>query len=700
MQNDPKRPVAAQAALADTRIAYAKIHPGIGVARVGNSDAEGSDGYYIGPEYPSLDPSTFPPTRDAAGAIKRQAARFRIYGYNAAGEVVQELTPDNASITWTVRLANRKAQWYVFDAAMDLPAAPVTVNRRNPLAAGAGRDLLAIDSGPVSIGAADAGSQNISLLGRFQSPPPQGQEQQTTIVWLGALLTDQNGRLLVLGGKGLSLPQYDAPLLTIDQNHNELNFNNSPNWFDDTSDGPVKATVSIDGVPIEVTPSWVIVTPPNFAPGMVSVRTLYDVARDAMIEAGQLQFDTVTSFQRHILPTLMRLSSLQWTNAGFAQLFGKGTGSASFDFGNIEYLTALSTLPASGNEPDNNASERQRVFQMFRPPGSTSMPTKQQDMLWPPLYGDTLDSAVPKEGSDFLAVTPELYERLQDWAKGDFTSDYDPDSIYTPPEDRIPLAQRPALLDAGPLSDCIADAFHPGCELTWPMRHATMYSELARILPRGQDTPERDYGDTLTSLIVQEPGGPLYGQAPGGLTRWMALPWQGDTARCRSGYDPDLSPYLPSFWPARVPNQVLLEDDYDIFKDPTYDLTEQRIPAFQKRAHWNRNIIADAQGNPLPNEQVMQNMVHGFQHMGTIEQRPCPPDLLGQFPAIVWVEILPGAPAASAAAIASTAAAAKAAKTRFSIKLDNQALASERAERLRQAGWASEAQLESFKRLL
>lgn len=700
MQSIPKHPAAAQAAPADTRIAYAKIHPGIGVARVGNSDAEGQDNYYIGPEFPLRPPFEVPNTRDAFGAIKRQAARFRIYGYNAAGEVVQELTPDNASITWTVTLANRKAQWYVFDAAMDLPAAPVTVNRRNPLATGAARDLLAMNSGPVSISGKNAGAQIDPLWGSFQTPPPPGQDPLTTNVWLGTLLTDDNGRLLVLGGKGHAYSQYGAPLLTIDGQGNEQNFNNSPNWADDTSDGPVQATVSIDGASIPVTPSWVIVTPPNFAPGMVSVRTLYDVARDAMIQAGRLQPDTVTSFQRHILPTLMRLNNLQWTNAGFAQLFGTGMGMPTFDFSSFDYLTALSTLPAGGNLPDNNAGERQRVFQMFRTPGSTTMPTDQWNMLWPPLYGDTLDSAVPKEGSDFLAVTIELYTHLQNWAKGNFIDDYDSEAIYTPTEDEIPLAQLPALLDAGPLSDCIADAFHPGCELTWPMRHATMYSELARIAPRDPDTPEPDFGDTLTSLDVQEPGGPLYEQGAGDLTRWMALPWHGDTARCRSGYDPDLSPYLPSFWPARVPNQVLAEDDYNIFNDQSYDVQTQRIPAFRKRVHWNRNILTDGQGHDLSNEQVMQKMVQGFQDMGTIEQRACPYDLLDQFPPSVWVEILPSTAAASAQAVAGAATAEDAAGARFSIRLDDKALAPDRAERLRQAGWASEAQLESFKRLL
>ena len=45
----------------------------------------------------------------------------------------------------------------------------------------------------------------------------------------------------------------------------------------------------------------------------------------------------------------------------------------------------------------------------------------------------------------------------------------------------------------------------------------------------------------------------------------MAVPWQTDTASCRSGYhDASYDPYVPTFWPARVPNQVLSTENYEI----------------------------------------------------------------------------------------------------------------------------------------
>ena len=91
-------------------IAYCKIHPGVGIARVGNSPDE----YFIGPETPGQMPHAIGGFKDKHGRIKRQAARFRVYAYNASGEAVGELTADNADIHWTVSLANKKPNYRIF----------------------------------------------------------------------------------------------------------------------------------------------------------------------------------------------------------------------------------------------------------------------------------------------------------------------------------------------------------------------------------------------------------------------------------------------------------------------------------------------------------------------------------------------------------------------------------------------------------
>ena len=81
--------------------------------------------------------------------------------------------------------------------------------------------------------------------GRFQ-----GQE-----VSLGELRTDTAGRLLVLGGRGLSG--------SVPPNLPVTHFADNPGWYDDVSDGPVTATVTLPGEPPHVVehPAWVIVAP-------------------------------------------------------------------------------------------------------------------------------------------------------------------------------------------------------------------------------------------------------------------------------------------------------------------------------------------------------------------------------------------------------------------------------------------------------
>ena len=128
----------------DGTIVRAAIHPAIGVARVGNSP----DGYFIGPEVTDPLPEEPGFYRDPAGALKRQAARFRIYGYNAAGEVVRELTAGCGSIRWTVHVANKKAAWYQWQMALDVPeAATIQVPLRNADVKGDDRKGLVIDGG-------------------------------------------------------------------------------------------------------------------------------------------------------------------------------------------------------------------------------------------------------------------------------------------------------------------------------------------------------------------------------------------------------------------------------------------------------------------------------------------------------------------------------------------------------------------------
>ena len=117
LQHDP-HPQQAENLTIQPRIFHRvyRIHPGIGVSRLGNSQA--ADGYFVGPEVPDIE--FVPPGgqyRDAGQNIRRQGTRFRIYEYSylvfhppfllrPARPFVREITADDAEITWHVHLAN------------------------------------------------------------------------------------------------------------------------------------------------------------------------------------------------------------------------------------------------------------------------------------------------------------------------------------------------------------------------------------------------------------------------------------------------------------------------------------------------------------------------------------------------------------------------------------------------------------------
>lgn len=586
----------------DTVIVRAAIHPSIGIARVGNSEDE----FYIGPEV--LEPPPQPPGfyKDSKGALKREAAQFRIYGYNANGEVVSELTSENADITWTVHVANKKAAWYQFQIALDIPEAaldsplktdpsllrnstPVDIDgvKRVPT-----RAELTIDPGPRSItGPNQSGSEYKFDSGKFFK----------TKVYLGELRTDDVGHLIFLGGNGVSA-SFLGPKVK------PTTFANNDGWHDDISDGPVTAGVSIDGRPIPVDPAWVAVGPPNYAPQIKGGRTLYDLLYHTFVQAGSLPFPQKISFTRDILPIFQRLTGLQWVNHGYATQFGPA---GPYNFADPTLIARL----ADNSKEAANTEVRLQVFNMFR----EYVRDGKTPVLWPWEYGDAMDVPPADTPRQNLAISATQYQMLSKWANGDFISDWDPNANPAPSTlNDVPLSQQPEMLDRAALSFCLADAFHPGCELTWPIRHATMYMSPFRIRHRAPDDPEPNYGKQLTQEMVLKPDGALYGQGPGTLTRWMAVPWQTDTASCRSGYyagyGPRYDPFVPTFWPARVPNHVLTEESYNIVVDPSQP-REERIRAFGQRAVWLRGLGKDY-------SEAISRMITEFGELGVVEVRP------------------------------------------------------------------------------
>jgi len=72
----------------DPLVAFLRAEKLCEIARVGNS----REAFYTGPQVTHPAPREPGFYRDPTGALKREAAEFRIYGYNAAGEVVRSDT--------------------------------------------------------------------------------------------------------------------------------------------------------------------------------------------------------------------------------------------------------------------------------------------------------------------------------------------------------------------------------------------------------------------------------------------------------------------------------------------------------------------------------------------------------------------------------------------------------------------------------
>jgi hypothetical protein len=563
------------------------IHPGIGIARLGNSPHD----FFLAPQFPGQVPKG--PYKDAAGRIKRQAAQFRIYGLDAKGNAVEELIDGQAGvkIEWTVHLANRKGAWYQFTNALDLDDLAIDAAPRNPQVED--RSTLVIDPGPRTISGAGQHGQMFDT-GTFLGNP----------VYLGELRTDEQGRLQVLGGRGVSGPA--------DGQSPVMNFANNDGWYDDISDGTVRAKVTIHGKLLAVKPAFVVAAVPNFGQGLYAVVSMYDLLLD-LFEGPQ---KGKVSFWRDVYPIFHRLVQCQWVNEGIYFLLG------------VNSPSGLTADPLRAKLADNTKASkpvRMRIFEWFRDPDATiGEPVK-----LPPFYGDEVYNAdeIP---TAFLAVTRRQYAILRRWASGDFSND--PKGMYRPPESLEKLApeKQPGALDRASLEECVGGPFHPGMEMTWIMRTESLWAEpfRLRLLPEAEPVRD-DYGTVLTPARCFGAHGPLRQSGPGTISRWMGLPWQADAASCLSGYDHSTYLPLPTFWAVRVPNQVLSSNAYERVRDQRQPLA-QRLKHLDHRQFWLRDLRHGDKNR-------MNDMVANWHRLGIVAHRSDPSDK-PEIPAEMWVE--------------------------------------------------------------
>jgi L-lysine 6-oxidase len=535
-----------------------RIHPKIGVARAGNSPHE----FYIGPEKtgglpiecdrngnPKVSNGREPFVnrfKDAAGAIKRQAARFKIFEYDepGAGREVSLHDGEMASIQWTVHLANKKAIWYNFSELKgDLMFGPENsyenqhVSLRNPDVPDQDRQGYIIDPGPRRVNhpgqKVEFSVYNIPLTyphGTF----PASAQQNAGITSLGEIMMDERGRLLVLGGFGNSGGPGDI-----------TSFAGANDWFDDISDGYVLATIHFtDGRSLDLEPAWVIVGSPKYAPELVNIITLDDCIFDIAVRwqnynpdiydrhqwpdtyadgPGYHPFagfnpDYHPNYKRDIEPIITRPQSYRWV-------------------ANVPSMIDFSRPAFDASDPSKkNKKNREEYFSYYRIPvppeshqyldiekGPNQLFSKDGLPLMPLNSGDNSVKDYHLVYK-FLTLTLTQYFFMKQWSLGKFTTG---DAL---PDDQHGVT----VLDRQVIGNCVGGPFSPGIEVTWLMRNPIIYSSPYQIKVahwHGSNETLQEYYALHGLSTTSDPQDGL-GTQPGDLTKRMAIPWQADFFDC------------------------------------------------------------------------------------------------------------------------------------------------------------------------
>ena len=416
-------------------IRNARIHPAIGIARIGNSSEE----YFVGPEIPAVYDYPKGGFRDEQNCLKRQAVRYRVFGYDERDRLVGEICERDADIEWSVHLRNTKAVGRIFGGVLH----PDEQQRNLAwMESGNSADQLILDPQIQSVSQRDneKALQCKEFMGVTFDP----------VLELGRLIYERGtGRLLALGGHGRSgTPDPKKYPL---EDKGDFGFANHDGWFDDVADGPVTAKVTLAHErELSVRAAWMIVAPPKFAPELQSPVTLYDTLYQVAVDRGLIpdpfsDSRFLPSFNRDIYPILRRASEMRW-------VFAKSNIGHSFDVG--------------PGEPD----ERNHIFRQFRVPsrhplqpgtGTGRMPFMWSDLYQTPTINGTL--------------TLTQYRIMQSWAEGNFENDWD----GRPP--RLSFQVTPAGLDRAALEACVGAAFYPGIEASWKIRDLFRYVEPFRL---------------------------------------------------------------------------------------------------------------------------------------------------------------------------------------------------------------------------
>ena len=517
-----------------------KIHPAIGIARVGNSASD----FILAPQADGQGaPSSL--ARRAVdetdgmpmAQLKREAALFRIYAYDREDNCLGEIAPGSVrQVEWTVRVANTKAS--APKIGFQRKNGRGRVPPRNKTVPAAERWKLEIRPQPRTL----CGPNQRAAFddGRFMEVP----------VSLGEIRTDAASRLIVLGGAGKAG--------TADATRRLRNCTDNDFWYDDVSDGPVSATVTLaDGRLVHPEPAWVITAPPNFAPDLRSVATAYDVLIDHAINRNVRPLPQRPSFTRDIQPILRRIAAMQWLNQRALASFGSATTG-------IDLLESLDLLSRN-----DTAAHEARAAVFVEICGHDAIGRTAAD-------GGAPGDITPADR--WLRLTGTQLALLRLWARGEF----EPDASDTGAQ---PAAGQD-MLDRTSLEASAAGVVF--CDTAPP--DVFLPGEALRLDP-----------------------GKI---SAGGLTRAMPCPWHADFLQASTPWPVALRPdeiMTEETFAAlqSLDQEISALDAGEDLEDQRRTLQDRRSALWQNRTPWSRGLPAETPA-------CMERLVKEWQHLGLI----------------------------------------------------------------------------------
>ncbi|WP_420551962.1 LodA/GoxA family CTQ-dependent oxidase [Tenacibaculum aiptasiae] len=507
---------------------------------------------------------------------------------------------------------------------------------------------------------------------------------------------EHEGSLIFYSGDGISASLNPSNLNT--------DFADNSNWYDDICDGRVTAKVTniktgeTYSLSDPEAAAWIATAPPDYAPQINPISSLYDLVTGADPE--KLKTDEASCLSM-VLPLFFKFYQMQWVNLG--------------DFLSPSFKEEIDQLTAAGNfsylytPGKESQATREAIFQLFRNPrydyiNEPIIPSKDitdfntlgvgSTPLQLPYYvGDGIN--YPGSPAQWFAIPPMLYDQLKQWSEGNFTTpeslkDYVEKKTNLNPmialgeyyqsqfinaaesvKDGSPL-KAPLLMTRAVLETLYGGGFHPGVELTWPMRHNQMYCENTLKFDAVSDGKEekynlfglreirinsvsgkeqeevffKDFGFLMTPDDVQksmDKNNPeyywLWKITPGDLTKWMGIPWQSDAGSCQAVWTDSQYP-VPAWWAANLPIDVLNHESYEQIKDTTNTapLPDTKRNLYANRLPWLHTtdtgfVGYHAEGGYLNG---LINMVYKWDQIGMVSARAL--DLDG-YPKTVYVSM-------------------------------------------------------------